>query len=85
MQKGIIGKKIGMTQLFDENGMVVPVTVVEAGPCVVVQKKTVESDGYTAVQVGFGEVKANKLTKPAKGHFEKAGVAPKKTLKEFNR
>ena len=72
-----------MTQLFDENGMVVPVTVVEAGPCVVVQKKTVESDGYTAVQVGFGEVKANKLTKPAKGHFEKAGVAPKKTLKEF--
>ena len=66
MQKGIIGKKIGMTQLFDENGMVVPVTVVEAGPCVVVQKKTVESDGYTAVQVGFGEVKANKLTKPAK-------------------
>ena len=83
MQKGIIGKKIGMTQLFNENGMVVPVTVVEAGPCVVVQKKTVESDGYTAVQVGFGEVKANKLTKPAKGHFEKAGVAPKKTLKEF--
>ena len=83
MQKGIIGKKIGMTQLFDENGMVVPVTVVEAGPCVVVKKKTVESDGYTAVQVGFGEVKANKLTKPAKGHFEKAGVAPKKTLKEF--
>ena len=83
MQKGIIGKKIGMTQLFDENGMVVPVTVVEAGPCVVVQKKTVESDGYTAVQVGFGEVKANKLTKPAKGHFEKAGVAPKTTLKEF--
>ena len=83
MQKGIIGKKIGMTQLFDENGMVVPVTVVEAGPCVVVQKKTVERDGYTAVQVGFGEVKANKLTKPAKGHFEKAGVAPKKTLKEF--
>ena len=83
MQKGIIGKKVGMTQLFDENGMVVPVTVVEAGPCVVVQKKTVESDGYTAVQVGFGEVKANKLTKPAKGHFEKAGVAPKKTLKEF--
>ena len=83
MQKGIIGKKIGMTQLFDENGMVVPVTVVEAGPCVVVQKKTVESDGYTAVQVGFGEVKAKKLTKPAEGHFEKAGVAPKKTLKEF--
>lgn len=83
MQKAIIGKKIGMTQLFDENGMVVPVTVVEAGPCVVVQKKTVESDGYQAVQVGFGEVKEKHLTKPEKGHFEKAGVAPKKTLKEF--
>ena len=83
MQKAIIGKKIGMTQLFDENGMVVPVTVVEAGPCVVVQKKTVESDGYQAVQVGFGEVKDKHLTKPEKGHFEKAGVAPKKTLREF--
>ncbi len=83
MQKGIIGKKIGMTQLFDENGMVVPVTVVEAGPCVVVQKKTAESDGYEAVQLGFGEIKLKHLTKPAKGHFEKAGVAPKKTLKEF--
>ena len=83
MHKGIIGKKIGMTQLFDENGMVVPVTVIEAGPCVVVQKKTVESDGYQAVQLGFGEVKAHRLTKPAKGHFEKAGVAPKKTLREF--
>ena len=83
MQKGIIGKKIDITQLFDENGMVVPITIIKTGPCVVVQKKTVESDGYTAVQVGFGEVKANKLTKPAKGHFEKAGVAPKKTLKEF--
>lgn len=83
MKKGLIGKKIGMTQLFDENGMVVPVTVVEAGPCVVVQKKTVESDGYQAVQVGFGEVKDKHLTKPEKGHFEKAGVAPKKTLREF--
>ena len=83
MQKGIIGKKIGMTQLFDEIGMVVPVTVIEAGPCVVVQKKTIESDGYQAVQLGFGEVKAHRLTKPAKGHFEKAGVAPKKTLREF--
>ena len=83
MQKAIIGKKIGMTQLFDENGMVVPVTVVEAGPCVVVQKKTDESDGYQAVQVGFGEVKDKHLTKPEKGHFEKAGVAPKKTLREF--
>ncbi len=83
MQKGIIGKKIGMTQLFDEKGMVVPVTVIEAGPCVVVQKKTVESDGYQAVQMGYGEVKVSRLSKPAKGHFEKAGVAPKKTLREF--
>lgn len=83
MQKGIIGKKIGMTQLFDENGMVVPVTVIEAGPCVVVQKKTVDSDGYRAVQLGFGEVKLSRLSKPAKGHFDKAGVAPKKTLREF--
>ena len=72
-----------MTSVFSAEGKNVPCTVIEAGPCVVVQKKTVESDGYTAVQVGFGEVKANKLTKPAKGHFEKAGVAPKKTLKEF--
>lgn len=83
MQKGIIGKKIGMTQLFDEKGMVVPVTIIEAGPCVVVQKKTVESDGYQSVQLGYGEVKLSKLSKPAKGHFEKAGVAPKKTLREF--
>lgn len=83
MQKGIIGKKIGMTQLFDDNGMVVPVTVIEAGPCVVVQKKTVDSDGYRAVQLGFGEVKLSRLSKPAKGHFDKAGVAPKKTLREF--
>ena len=83
MQKGIIGKKIGMTQIFDENGKVVPVTVVEAGPCTVVQKKTVESDGYEAVQLGFGEVSAKKVNKPAKGHFNKADVAPKKTLREF--
>ncbi|MEG1863435.1 MAG: 50S ribosomal protein L3 [Oscillospiraceae bacterium] len=83
MQKGIIGKKIGMTQLFDEKGMVVPVTIIEAGPCVVVQKKTAESDGYQSVQLGYGEVKLNRLSKPAKGHFEKAGVAPKKTLREF--
>jgi len=83
MQKGIIGKKIGMTQLFDEKGMVVPVTVIEAGPSVVIQKKTAESDGYEAVQLGFGEIKSKHLTKPAKGHFEKAGVAPKKTLREF--
>ncbi|MDD3428967.1 MAG: 50S ribosomal protein L3 [Oscillospiraceae bacterium] len=83
MQKGIIGKKLGMTQLFDESGKVVPVTIIEAGPCTVVQKKTIESDGYQAVQLGFGEVSAKHLTKPAKGHFEKAGVAPKKTLREF--
>ena len=83
MNKGIIGKKIGMTQLFDEKGMIVPVTIIEAGPCVVVQKKTVENDGYQAVQLGFGEVKLSRLNKPAKGHFDKAGVAPKKTLREF--
>ncbi len=83
MQKGIIGKKLGMTQLFDENGKVVPVTIIEAGPCVVVQKKTVESDGYQAVQLGYGDVSAKRVTKPAKGHFDKADVAPKKTLREF--
>lgn len=83
MQKGIIGKKVGMTQIFDENGKVVPVTVVEAGPCTVVQKKTIESDGYVAVQLGFGDVAAKKVSKPAKGHFDKADVAPKKTLREF--
>src|SRR5699024_10073240 len=82
MKKGIIGKKIGMTQIFDENGKVIPVTVIEAGPCVVTQKKTVENDGYDAVQVGFGDVKVSKLNKPLKGHFAKNDVAPKKTLKE---
>lgn len=83
MQKGIIGKKIGMTQIFDENGKVVPVTVVEAGPCVVSQKKTVENDGYAAVQIGFGDLKAHKVKKPMAGHFAKANVAPKRTLREF--
>ena len=83
MQKGIIGKKVGMTQIFDANGKVVPVTVVEAGPCTVVQKKTVESDGYVAVHLGYGDIAAKKVTKPAKGHFDKADVAPKKTLREF--
>ena len=83
MQKGIIGKKMGMTQIFDENGKVVPVTVVEAGPCTVVQKKTVESDGYVAVQLGYGDISAQKVSKPAKGHFDKADVAPKRTLREF--
>ena len=83
MQKALIGKKIGMTQIFDETGKVVPVTVVEAGPCVVSMKKTVENDGYAAVQLGFGDMKPNKVTKPLQGHFAKADVAPKKTLKEF--
>ena len=83
MVKGLIGKKIGMTQLFDENGKVIPVTVVEAGPCTVVQKKTVETDGYDAIQVGFGDVKVTRVNKPEAGHFKKANVAPKKVLKEF--
>ncbi len=83
MQKGIIGKKIGMTQIFDANGKVVPVTVVEAGPCPVTQKKTMENDGYEAVQLGYQDVKVERLTKPLKGHFAKADVAPKKVLKEF--
>ena len=83
MQKAIIGKKIGMTQIFDEKGRVVPVTVVEAGPCVVTQKKTVENDGYDAIQVGFGDQKPQRVSKPLTGHFKKGDVAPKKTLKEF--
>ena len=83
MVKGIIGKKIGMTQIFDANGKVVPVTVVEAGPCPVVQKKTVEVDGYAAVQLGYAVQKQQRVTKPLKGHFAKADVAPQKVLKEF--
>ena len=83
MQKGIIGKKIGMTQIFDEAGKVIPVTVVEAGPCVVVQKKTIENDGYASVQLGFGEIREKNVNKPMKGHFAKADVAAKRTLKEF--
>ena len=83
MKKGLIGKKIGMTQIFDEAGNVIPVTVVEAGPCTVTQIKTVENDGYQAVQVGFGDVKVSRVNKPMKCHFDKADVAPKKTLKEF--
>lgn len=83
MQKGIIGKKIGMTQIFDEKGKVIPVTVVEAGPCVVAQKKTVENDGYAAIQIGYGDLKAHKVNKPMKGHFAKGDVAPKRTLREF--
>jgi large subunit ribosomal protein L3 len=83
MKKGIIGKKIGMTQIFDESGKVIPVTVIEAGPCVVVQKKTVENDGYEAVQLGYGDVKVTRVNKPMKGHFDKADVACKKEIKEF--
>ena len=83
MKKAIIGKKIGMTQIFDEAGKVVPVTVIEAGPCVVVQKKTTENDGYEAVQLGFGDVSAKHINKPEQGHFKKNDVAFKKTLKEF--
>ena len=83
LQKAIIGKKVGMTQIFDESGKVIPVTVIEAGPCVVVQKKTTENDGYNAVQLGFGDVKESKLSKPELGHLKKAQVAPKKYLKEF--
>lgn len=83
MKKGIIGKKIGMTQIFDEKGKVIPVTVVEAGPCIITQKKTLENDGYEAVQVGFGDVKTQRVSKPLLGHFKKGDVAPKKTLREF--
>ena len=82
MKKAIIGKKIGMTQIFDENGKVIPVTVVEAGPCVVSQKKTVEKDGYDSLQLGFGSTRPKLVTKPLKGHFDKNNVAPKKFLRE---
>ena len=83
MKSGIIGKKIGMTQIFDEKGNVIPVTLIEAGPCVVAQKKTAEHDGYDAVQLGFVDAKEKHITKAEKGHFEKAGVQLKKHLKEF--
>ena len=83
MKKGLIGKKLGMTQLFDANGTVVPVTVIEAGPCVIAQKKTVENDGYEAVQIGFGDLKASKVNGPMKGHFAKNDIAPKKVLREL--
>ena len=83
MKKGLIAKKIGMTQIFDEAGNVVPVTVVEAGPCVVVQKKTSENDGYEAVQLGFGDISPKGVNKPMQGHFKKNDVAFKRTLKEF--
>ena len=83
MKKGIIGKKLGMTQIFDEKGNVIPVTLIEAGPCVVAQKKTVENDGYAAIQLAYEDAKKKHLTKAEQGHFEKAGVALKKHLKEF--
>ncbi len=83
MDKAIIGKKVGMTQIFDDEGKVIPVTVIEAGPCVVVQKKSEEKDGYSAVQLGYQDVKERKLTKPESGHLKKAGVSLKKHLKEF--
>ena len=83
MKKGIIGRKIGMTQIFDEKGNVIPVTVIEAGPCVVAQVKTVETDGYNAVQLGFGDVKDKHINKPEAGHFAKAKLANKKHLREF--
>lgn len=83
MKKAIIGKKIGMTQIFDDQGRVIPVTVIEAGPCTVAQVKTVETDGYDAVQLGFGEIKAKKVNKPMEGHFAKAKLTPKKHLREF--
>ena len=83
MVKAIIGKKVGMTQIFDENGKVIPVTVIEAGPCVVVQKKTCEKDGYESVQLGFQDVKAKKITKPELGHLKKANLQGKKYLREF--
>ena len=81
--KTILGKKMGMTQIFDEEGNVIPVTVIEAGPEVVTQVKTVETDGYNAVQVGFEDQKPQRVNKPLTGHFEKAGVTPKKHLAEF--
>ena len=83
MKKGIIGKEIGMTQIFDEKANVIPVTVIEAGPCTVTQVKTVDSDGYNSVQLGFGEIKERKINKPKKGHFAKANLTPKKHLREF--
>ena len=83
MKKAIIGKKVGMTQIFDESGKVIPVTVIEAGPCVVAQVKSNETDGYNAVQLGFGDVKESKVNKPVKGHFAKSKLALKKHLREF--
>ena len=83
MSKTLIGRKVGMTQIFDEQGKVIPVTAIEAGPCTVVQVKTVETDGYNAVQLGFGEVKEHKVIKPIRGHYTKSNLTPKKHLREF--
>ena len=83
MNKGLIGKKVGMTQIFDESGKVIPVTVIEAGPCVIAQVKSVETDGYNAIQLGYEDVKETKLNKPERGHFAKANIAAKKHLREF--
>ena len=83
MKKAIIGKKLGMTQIFDEKGSVIPVTVIEAGPCVIAQVKTIEKDGYEAIQLGFGEIKDKHINKPEKGHFAKNNIANKKHLREF--
>ena len=83
MAKGILGKKLGMTQIFEADGKMIPVTVVEAGPCIVIQNKTEETDGYNAIQVGFGDIKEKQVTSPMKGHFEKAGVTPVKFVREF--
>jgi large subunit ribosomal protein L3 len=83
MKKAIIGRKLGMTQIFDENGKVVPVTVIEAGPCIVTQKKTIEKEGYDAIQVGFSDIREKLVNKPKKGHFKKAGAALKRIVREF--
>ncbi len=83
MNKGLIGRKVGMTQIFDEKGLIVPVTVIEAGPCVVAQVKTEETDGYNAIQLGFGDVKEKHMNKPEMGHFKKSKIANKKHLREF--
>jgi large subunit ribosomal protein L3 len=83
MQKAILAKKIGMTQLFTEDGNLIPITVLEAGPCAITQKKTIENDGYDAIQVGFGEIKERRVKKPLLGHFKKSGVAPRRFLREF--
>src|SRR5262244_3396192 len=84
MLQGLIGRKVGMTQLFSDDGDVIPVTAIEAGPCWIVQKKTTERDGYTAVQLGFGAKKAKRVTKPLRGHFQRSGVAPTQWLREFH-